>query len=30
MKNWKEIIKKDVRYKDFILLDKPVTFCEML
>lgn len=29
MKNWREIIKEDVRYKDFILLDEPIIFCEM-
>ena len=29
MKNWREIIKEDVRYKDFILLDEPIAFCEM-
>lgn len=27
--DWKEVVKSDVCYKNFILLDKPVMFCEM-
>lgn len=26
---WKEVIKKDDRYKDFIIVDKPQPFCKM-
>lgn len=29
MKNWKEIVKSNQRYKNFILLDKPAIFCKM-
>lgn len=29
MEDWKEVVKSDVHYKNFILLDKPVMFCEM-
>lgn len=29
MQDWKSIVKRNERYKDFIILDKPATFREM-
>ena len=29
MQDWKEIVKNDERYKDFVVLDTPVLFREM-